>query len=58
MDADFLDYYRKNRDLLDKMIPKSVLDRLLNKAEVEAQRGDAWEPSQKEVEDSCPFNGV
>jgi histone H3/H4 len=42
-DENFLEYYEKYKDLIDAIIPKAVLGRLLNNARKEAVHGDAWE---------------
>jgi hypothetical protein len=55
MDDDFLEYYNKHKKLIDDCIPKEVVKRLLGKAYIEAQKGDAWEPPENEGDEKCPF---
>lgn len=55
-EENFLEYYNRYKDLLDKSIPKDVLDRILKRANEETpQKGDAWEPSEDKDDAECPF---
>ncbi|HEX2925049.1 MAG TPA: hypothetical protein VHP38_02125 [Ruminiclostridium sp.] len=46
------EYYERYKEILDRCIPKDVLNRLLNKTVTGEQRGDAWEPDGKYYDES------
>lgn len=49
----FREVYQRDKEIIDKYIPKDVIKRLLGKnAEEEMMRGDAWEPPDDK---DCPF---
>jgi hypothetical protein len=39
-----LDYYEQYREIIDRCIPRAVLNRLLGRTATGEQQGDAWEP--------------
>ena len=38
-----LDYYERYKEIIDRCIPKPVLNRLLGRTATGEQQGDAWE---------------
>jgi hypothetical protein len=48
----FPEYYDQYKEIIDKCIPKAVLNRLLNRTDTDEQLGDAWESGGKYYDES------